>query len=446
MATISFLINGTKRETVPIYVRLSAGRGVDVSVKSGLFVSPDRWSNKTETIKQRITTDADNKLIKKLTKLREFLNDKVRNHTNGFTKEWLQTVINEYNNNRGADATTLNGYISKFIEDAASGERKNKNNVDYASGTARGLRGFQGVFNMYQGIYSEKQLKKLDKENKRRAEEGKPIKQRRPVRKVDFDNINIDFYNAFNKFLSEEGYSLNTQGRFVKNLKIIMKKSLQDGKHTNREFQHDAFKVISVESFQIALTQDELDSIYQYDLSKPENRRLEIARDLFIIMSETAVRVSDCKNITVQKIEGVPCIVYTQQKTEKKVIVPATPRFMEIWNKYGQKLPYIHENYINEYIKTVASLCKIDAVEKWSTNKFGKKYEASSRRYELISCHTARRSAATKWKRAGVSIEDISILLGHSTVKQTMTYLKISQEENALRISKLPYFSQLRAV
>ncbi len=40
---------------------------------------------------------------------------------------------------------------------------------------------------------------------------------------VDFDTINLDFYNQFVQFLTKEGYTKNTIGGFVKNIKIFMR-------------------------------------------------------------------------------------------------------------------------------------------------------------------------------------------------------------------------------
>jgi hypothetical protein len=50
MATIKyFLWSKTKGKTAPIFVRLSAGRGKDIIVKSGETIKPEFWSNKTQS-------------------------------------------------------------------------------------------------------------------------------------------------------------------------------------------------------------------------------------------------------------------------------------------------------------------------------------------------------------------------------------------------------------
>ncbi|MEI6049104.1 MAG: tyrosine-type recombinase/integrase [Bacteroidota bacterium] len=448
MATINYFVSGKKRKTVPIYVRFSAGRGVDLIVKSDITVNPKQWSNTTQTIKQRIRSDADEKFIKELKNLYDNIEIEGKNYHGEYSKEWLQDVIYKYHNKKTADAKTLNEYTSKFIDDAKKGERKNKSSMNLAPGTIRILEGFKRIFGIYQGIYSEKDIKEIEKKNESLKEDKKPLITLRPVKKVDFENINIDFYNSFVNFLSDEGYSLNTQGRFIKGLKMMMKKSLQEKLHSNRDFQFESFRGISAESFSISLTPDELDKIYKYDLSQPENKRQELARDAWFILYETCLRISDYSKIEVniRIIESKRIIDIYQTKTNRRVLIPLTARFEAIWNKYEGKLPKIPDQYINKYIKTIAFLCGITEVVRWPVVQYGKTFERTAKKYEKISCHSARRSGATILYKEGVPISDIMILLGHHTEKQTKEYIKISAEEAVLRLSEHPHYSALKAV
>ena len=106
MATIRFHVTGTKRESVPIYVRFSGGRNNSFMVRSGFQVKPTQWSNKTQTIKQRIRSDADEQFIKDLSSLKEYLNTEIRNHHTDFTKEWLERIIDKYYNKNSGNVRT----------------------------------------------------------------------------------------------------------------------------------------------------------------------------------------------------------------------------------------------------------------------------------------------------------------------------------------------------
>ncbi len=287
MSTIKFFVSGTKRKLVPVYVRVIAGRGIDLIAPSGLKIDPHTWSNKTETIKQRKGTEADEKLIKTLSGLKEHITNELRIYSGQYSKEWLQDVIYKYHNKHSADAKTLNEYIDSYITDCETGERKNKKGMNFPIGTIRDLRGFQQVFNEYQGIYSDKRLKRIERDNKKRAKENKPIKKLRELKRLDFGSITIDFYQMFIKYLTSEGYGIGTKGRFIKDLKMFMKKSLEDKLHNNREFEYSSFAGFTAESFSVYLSVTEIDKIAKVDLS--EYPELDKSRDAFLTLCETGL-------------------------------------------------------------------------------------------------------------------------------------------------------------
>jgi hypothetical protein len=96
MATINFFINAEERELAYIYIRFSAGRKVDLIIKSGLIVERSRWSNDTQSIKQRIKTDDNEKLIFKLKGLKEHIEREYKDFFGDPSKEWLLAVIYRY--------------------------------------------------------------------------------------------------------------------------------------------------------------------------------------------------------------------------------------------------------------------------------------------------------------------------------------------------------------
>ncbi|HEY5125093.1 MAG TPA: tyrosine-type recombinase/integrase, partial [Ignavibacteria bacterium] len=438
MATTNFFVSGKKRKLVPVYVRLSAGRGIDLIVKSGFTVNPKQWSNDTQTIKQRIRTDDDDKFIKNLSGLKEHIESEIRNHTNGFTKDWLTEVIYKYHNKKSTDAKTLNDYIAQFIAESDAGDRKNKDAMDLAPGTVKAWKGFQRIFNEYQGIYTDKRIK-WHTDNK------KPL---RPVKKIDFENITIDFYNSFFLgFLTDEGYKRGTIGRFIKELKMFMLKAIEDGLHNNRQFEYSAFKGITSKSFSVYLTKSELEKMANIDLSG--NLELDQARDIFLVLCETALRISDYKkvDVSIRKSEdGTKLIYLTQTKTKGSIVIPCSARLEKVLKKYDNKLPKLPDQYINRRIKIVAQLCGIDEVQIWPEEKYGKTFEKSAPKYELITCHTGRRTACSLMYLAGIPTISIMQISGHKTEKIFLNYIKVTPEENARKLSLHPYFTGLAVV
>ena len=67
------LSNGVE---VPVYVRVINGKSFDKKVKTRLFVRPDFWDSKKESIKSRITFDERKRkdFNNEISKLREFIN------------------------------------------------------------------------------------------------------------------------------------------------------------------------------------------------------------------------------------------------------------------------------------------------------------------------------------------------------------------------------------
>jgi integrase len=427
--SIRFIVRGEKRDTVPIYVRHGSISG---RVKSGYMIEPARWSNDTETIRQRKLTDSDQRLIQNLDDLKTFLKNEDKLYSGDKSKEWLQSVIDKYHG-KNKKANDLNSFIANFLEKAKTGELKTKKGTNYSTGTIKSLKGLQTALLEYQGIYSEDRIKELNKLNRK-------LRKRKII---DFDDITIHFYNDFVAFLSNEGstkgYSVNTVDKHLGSLKYFMAKSLSEKLHSNREFMESSFAGFSEESHAIYLTLDEIEKIWKHKII---DKRMELSRDCYITLCETAVRISDYKQISVgvRIIDGKKFFDIHQTKTGGRVVIPLTKRMEAILDRYNGKLPYIHEVYVNKFIKTIAFQCGLTETITWPAMKKGLKYKASAPKYKLITCHTGRRSAATNMVKAGIPIAYIMKLTGHKTEKTFWKYVRITEEEVALELSKHAYF------
>jgi len=432
MASVNYFVSAKVRKLAPIYIRLSAGRGVDIIAKSGFSVDPRTWSNSTQTIKQRIKSESDEELITQLNGLYDYIISEIKLRSDGLTKEWLNEVVYKFNHhNRTEDALTLNDFIEKFISDASNGKVQGRAGRNIGKGTVRGLKGFQGVFNEYQGVYTDKKLKKLREEK---------VTPRKRIH-IDFEDVTIDFYNSFKRFLSDQGYKLNTVGRFIKQLKYFMALSLAEKKHKNREFKESAFSGMSEEAFTVYLTPEEVENIYAYNLKGYP--RMELARDKFIVLCETALRVSDYNKIDVniRMSQGTPYIYLYQTKTADPVVIPLTRRMEEILDKYDGHLPRIPEQYVNEFIKIIGKWCGINEVLNWEETTGGLRCQRTALKYELISCHTGRRTAATNMYRAGIKALNIMRITGHRSEKTFLRYIRQTNEEVAEELAQHPYFT-----
>lgn len=439
MATIRFFIYGTKRQTVPIYARLSDTRNCVLNAKTKEVIEPSRWNNDEEKINKQIkqqTKSADDEtLIDNLMGLEKHILSAYKNYKHQKSRAWFETVINQYYHVSDDDAESLNGYIETFLSRSEKSELKNKAGINYSPGTLRAFRGFQRIFNEYQGIYTAERIEELTATKE----------TRRPVKIHDFEDITIDFYKDFVAFLSNEGYEVNTIGRFIKELKYIMRKALSDKKHSNREFMEGAFSGFTEESHAIYLTMDEIDKIYKFNKLTP---REELARDAFIVLCETALRISDYRKIdvSIKEVKSKKFIYIYQSKTGDQVVIPLTSRMNAILKKYHGELPRIPEQEVNKNIKSIARRCGITEMVNWTAQSKGLKFTASKEKCDLITNHTGRRSACTNMYKAGIPVIDIMKISGHRTEKSFMCYIRITNEETAQRLSLHPYFNGLKAV
>jgi site-specific recombinase XerD len=268
--------------------------------------------------------------------------------------------------------------------------------------------------------------------------------------KLTFKDINLDFYGDFVEYLSRElNHTPNTIGKNIKVVKIFMREAFEAGVTANVEVEKRKFASMSEEVEHVYLTNDELDLIYNLDLShKPA---LDRTRDLFIIGCYTALRFSDFSNIKPENIqyshEGKFLKVKTF-KASKEVAIPLHYRVEAILAKYGNILPRAISNQkTNIYIKEIARLAGINSPVMVDKTRGGQPYKATRPKYEMISSHTARRSGATNMFKAKIPAINIMMITGHKTESVFLRYINISQEENAKMLMQHDYFKpQMKVV
>jgi integrase len=88
------------------------------------------------------------------------------------------------------------------------------------------------------------------------------------------------------------------------------------------------------------------------------------------------------------------------------------------------------------YIKEV---CKEAGIkESVLVRKSGK--HIRSEKWELVSSHTARRTGLTNMYKAGIPTYRCMMISGHKTEQVFLTYLRITQEENAQFLKENSFF------
>lgn len=163
------------------------------------------------------------------------------------------------------------------------------------------------------------------------------------------------------------------------------------------------------------LTDEEILKITNKKLSLP---RLELVRDIFIFSCFTGLAYIDVSNLTPEHIvtmDDKQWIMTKRQKTsiETNVLLLDIPK--QIIAKYSHKtyregklLPILSNQKLNSYLKEIADLCGIK---------------------KKLTFHLARHTFATMSLSKGVPIESVSKMLGHTNIKTTQIYARITNKK-----------------
>lgn len=261
-------------------------------------------------------------------------------------------------------------------------------------------------------------------------------------RNIDFQTIDISFYNKFMRYLAQDlEMSNNTIGKYIKTLKTFLNEATERGLNENLDFRKRKFKTIREETDKVYLNKNELKIIEEKDLTNQPN--LQKVRDLFLIGCYTGLRFSDFTQIKQENIiKSKSIIQITTQKTNERISIPMHPVVKKILIQYNNSIPKPFSNQLmNKYLKDVIELCEINTPTELSITKSGKIQKSTVPKYELVTTHTARRSFATNLYLADVPSISIMKITGHKTEKSFLKYIRVTQEQNADKLLNHPFFN-----
>jgi len=250
--------------------------------------------------------------------------------------------------------------------------------------------------------------------------------QRRCQYRVNWDSVNMKFYNRFMDYMKAKGLKANTRGLRIKYLKAVLRKATASGINTNLAFTDPAFKAVSEDVDSIYLDETELFDLHSLELNEYQSR----VRDLFLITAWTGLRISDVKRITRDNIRG-NYIHITTQKTGAGVVIPVHPVVEDIFRKYDYRLPTYTEQHLNRELREIGP----KLAEKTQARVLGSRGLDTSK-YGQIRLHTGRGSFCTNMYRRGMKPATIMKISGHKTESEFFRYIKITPDEHAQVLQK----------
>lgn len=269
-------------------------------------------------------------------------------------------------------------------------------------------------------------------------------------KKLRFEDITIDFRNDFVKYLKtakhEKGdyYKPNTIARIFKNIKTWMRVAYDKGLTHNNDFKKKAFGVQKEDADTVYLKEEEISQMYNTDFSG--SPRLERVRDVFVIMCYMGIRYSDYLLLKKENILPSGLIRITTKKTKTPVEIPMHDRVREIMKKYNGEFPPAPSNQkFNDYMTEVIKAAKLDRDVVISETRGTMTRNKTVKLSSLVTAHTARRSCATNMFLAGVPTLSIMKITGHKSEKVFLKYIRITQEENALKLRDHSFYKTKKA-
>ena len=232
---------------------------------------------------------------------------------------------------------------------------------------------------------------------------------------IPLKELNLTFINDFEYFLrTEKKCRTNTVWGYMIVLKHIVSIARNDGRLPFNPF---AGYINSPESVDRGyLTQTEIQTLMDAPM---KNATHELVRDLFVFSVFTGLAYSDVKNLTADRLQtffdGNLWIITRRKKTNTESNIRLLDVPKRIIEKYkglardGHVFPVPSNGNCNKILKDIGRQCGFKV---------------------CLTYHVARHTNATTVLLShGVPIETVSRLLGHTNIKTTQIYAKITAQK-----------------
>ena len=214
--------------------------------------------------------------------------------------------------------------------------------------------------------------------------------------------------------MTTAGCNANTTAKFMQFFKRIILIARNNGLITIDPFANYKIRLAKVDRGY--LPQEDIEKLLKKHYS---TKRFELVRDIFVFSCFTGLAYIDVKNLNDKSVrtsfDGMLWIMTKRQKTnvQSNILLLDVPKM--ILEKYKGKspdnklLPILSNQKMNAYLKEIGDLCEID---------------------KELTFHLARHTFATTVTLAkGVPIETVSKMLGHTNIKTTQIYARITDSK-----------------
>lgn len=240
---------------------------------------------------------------------------------------------------------------------------------------------------------------------------------------LPISSISLEILEKYKHYLMTVRHNNNnTAVKYLRNLGKILKIAVQRGLIVKSPMEQLHMKIEEVDKD--FLTSDELARLKERKFEIP---RLEHVKDVFLFCCYTGLAYVDVHSLCPKDVfeEAGKCwIKKARHKTNHMCHIPLLTPALDILKKYewcratrGKLLPVLSNQKMNAYLKEIADLAGIQ---------------------KNLTTHCARHTFATTVTLANhVSMENVSKMLGHTTIKMTQHYARILDSSIAKEMSEV---------
>jgi integrase len=228
---------------------------------------------------------------------------------------------------------------------------------------------------------------------------------------IPLSSITSQTLNKYREHLINQGISGNNLWSYMKFTRTFLNKAIREGLITSNPllgFEMPKYK----DPPKRFLLRSEVDKIEKaIPRLQPE---LKLSATWFLIGCFTGFRYGDMNKFTKKQIKGNRITVYTS-KTGEVVSLPFLPQIKQLFESIEYEPLHLTNQTYNRHLKAIGAIADIGE----------------------LNGHLSRHTAATLLAEAGVSQEVTAKILGHSNLKTTAIYYKITANRIDDELGKL---------
>lgn len=334
-----------------------------------------------------------------------------------YPKEWKKdTVVNT------PDAQQLNQQLDKILIDVRQIliDMSNEDNINIYSVPERLEKKQNGQLSMFQFFRQRIDIRKYNKSSNTQYKYERFFRFFKKYGKVkSFGDITEASILAYDQYLKGKGLKEGSRWHnYHKYLNALVNDSVEEG-----YVKKNPYKALGIgkgdnsNGISRRLSLEEFRKIQKVKLP---TECLEKVRDVFVFQTYTCLSYCDLADFNPEaiiEVKGMKVYIGSRDKTDKGFTIPLLPVPVKILKKYNNKLPVISNVNYNQYLKLVAQAAGIE---------------------KPVSTHWARHTGATILLNAGVPMQIVSKICGHSSTKITeQVYAKLLDETVVEAIKKL---------